>query len=349
MQIGRVANVGDEVEYDATRMTNWLTKILGGRPAEPLSAGPELTRDHIIWAYRLLLDREPESDYVVDSKLRGLSDTRQLRSAIVASPEYEEKNRDFAHTNERNLVIKELEAGVRLVVDLSDHAIGLNIIRGRFERNELEFARSVVRPGDNALDCGAHIGLFAVHLAAWVGPGGSVHAFEPFDANADCLAQSITENNFGDRLILERAALGASTGTCELVFATHSLNTGGGFINRPGVALPPHHETRQVRMLSLDAYPLRRPVSFMKIDVEGAEPLVMRGAERLLREDRPVILSELHPFQLRAVAGVEIQEYLEQMRRLGYRCCALSAGGRPGGDIGTVPESEVSSVVFLPG
>jgi FkbM family methyltransferase len=297
-----------------------------------------LTRDHIIWAYRLLLDRE----------LRGLSDTRQLRAELVTSEEYQVKNPDFAHANERNLVIKELEAGVRLVVDLADHAIGLNIIRGRFERNELDFARSVVAPGDHVLDCGAHIGLFAIHLAAWVGRGGTVHAFEPFEANAECLARSIEENGFEDRVTLEVAAVGARDGTLHLVFAPHSLNTGGAFITSPGTALPPNHEATPVRVVALDSYPLPRPVRFIKIDVEGAEPLAMRGAATLLREDRPVILSELHPAQLQAVSGASTDSYVKQMRELGYRCHALGGGGKPGAELRHVSSTEVTSVVFLP-
>jgi FkbM family methyltransferase len=325
----------------------WFAKSANPEPAAPPRAN-QLTRDHVIWAYRLLLDREPEDEFVVESKLRGLSDTRQLRNAMVASPEFEEKNRDFAHTNERNLVIKELNDGVRLVVDLADHAIGLNIIRGRFEQNELEFARSIVRSGHHALDCGAHIGLFAMHMAAWTGPSGSVHAFEPFEPNAECLARSIEENRFADRVVLERAAVGATSGASELVFATHSLNTGGGFIHRAGTELPPYHETRTVKLVALDDYPLRRPVSFIKIDVEGAEPQAIRGAERILREDRPIILSELHPFQLRAVSNTSADGYLAQMRALGYVCRALGANGIPSDALWAVPEDDVMTVVFLP-
>ena len=67
-------------------------------------------------------------------------------------------------------------------------------------------------------------------------------------------------------------------------------------------------------MVALDDYSVRRPVALIRIDVEGAEPQAMRGAERLLREDRPVILSELHPYQLQAVSGVDAEAYLEQMR-----------------------------------
>src|SRR6185312_7408043 len=148
-----------------------------------------------------------------------------------------------------------LDGGVRLVVDLADHAIGLNILRGRFEHDELGFARSVVSAGDHVLDCGAHIGLFAIHLASWVGPSGSVHAFEPFEENAACLELSIEENKFGDRVVLERAALGSSNGTIQLTFAPNALNTGGAFIQAPGVPPPQGHASRSVRVLALDRYP----------------------------------------------------------------------------------------------
>ena len=74
----------------------------------------------------------------------------------------------------------------------------------------------------------------------------------------------------------------------------------------------------------------------------------MRGAERMLREDRPVILSELHPFQLRAVSDLGAEEYLGMMRALGYRCFSLATGGVPGSEVRAAAENDVVSVVFLP-
>ena len=301
-----------------------------------------------MWAYRLLLDREPENEFVVESRLKGVADTRQLRAALVTSAEYAEKNPDYAQANTRTLVIKELDSGVRLVVDLADHAIGLNIVRGRFEPAELAFAQSMVRPGDHALDCGAHIGLFAIHLAHWVGSTGSVHAFEPFAANAECLERSIAENRFADRLTLERAAVGAAPGAMTLVYAAESLNSGGAFLAPEGTAIPLNHATRTVEVIALDRYPLPRPVRFMKIDVEGAEPLAMRGAAAMLAADRPAILSELHPSQLQVVSGTSAAAYIAQLGALGYRCHTLESGGRPGPEIVDMPPgADVISVAFL--
>jgi hypothetical protein len=81
-----------------------------------------------------------------------------------------------------------------------------------------------------------------------------------------------------------------------------------------------------VRVARLDDLPLRRPVSFLKLDIEGAEPLALAGAREILTSDRPVILSELHRKQLARVAGSTPREVIETMRGLRYRCHRLGRG-----------------------
>ena len=77
------------------------------------------------------------------------------------------------------------------------------------------------------------------------------------------------------------------------------------------------------------------------MDVEGAEPQVIRGAERILREDRPVILSELHPAQLERASGATVGEFLAQMRALGYRAQTLDGTPIDAG------RTEIMSVLFV--
>ena len=96
-----------------------------------------LTREHVIWAYRLLLDRDPENEDVIGPKLAGSRNTAELRHHLITSAEFRDKNPDFAHTNDSTIVIKEIAPGVRLLIDLSDHVIGLNILRGRYEQDEI--------------------------------------------------------------------------------------------------------------------------------------------------------------------------------------------------------------------
>jgi len=305
-----------------------------------------LSRDTVAWAYRILLDRDAESDDVLLPKMRAYNTTRELRHDMVTSDEYHEKNRDFAHSNEHNLVIKEIAPGLRLWIDLSDHAIGINVLRGCYELNELEFIRKTVKPGQHVLDCGAHIGYFAMHLAAAAGPSGSVTAFEPFETNADCLDRSIQENRFQDRIQLVRAAVGSSPGSLPLVYAPNTINSGGAFLQGQG-DVPGGHATRTVPVVALDRLELPRPISFIKADIEGAEPLAFRGAAALLRADRPVILSELHPLQLDRVSGVTPALFIAEMRERGYRCHLLGAGVA-GDEIDDAPHNGVTSVIFMP-
>lgn len=317
-----------------------------------------LTREHVVWAYRLLLDRDPENEDVIGPKLAGSRTTAELRHHLITSAEFRDKNPDFAHTNDPTVVIREIAPGVRLFIDLSDHVIGLNILRGLYERDEIRFVRRVLKPGDSAIDVGGHIGFFTMHMADAVGPEGRVYACEPFDAVADLLERSLAENGFADRVRFERAAAGAAPGTAMLTFPVETLNSGGAYLLRGGSAPLAGNLKKTVPVVALDALELRRPVRFIKMDVEGAEPQVMRGAERLLREDRPVILSELHPTQLDRASGVTAGGFLAQMQALGYRAHTLRGedgppeGGRYnellGPALDAAPAEALVSIALIP-
>jgi FkbM family methyltransferase len=289
-----------------------------------------LTREHVVWAYRLLLDRDPENEDVIGPKLAGSRNTAELRHHLITSAEFRDKNPDFAHTNDPTVVIREIAAGVRLFIDLSDHVIGLNILRGQYEQDEVRFVRHVLKGGDSAIDVGAHIGFFAMQMAARVGAAGRVYAFEPLDANADLLERSILENTFADRLMFRRAAVGAAPGTATLTFPAETLNSGGAYLLRDGTDALTGNQKKDVPIVALDALDMRRPVRFIKMDVEGAEPQVVRGAARLLAEDRPLILSELHPIQLQRASGMTADEFLAQLGALGYRAHTIKGPAEAG-------------------
>jgi len=155
----------------------------------------------------------------------------------------------------------------------------------------------------------------------------------------------VAENHFEERVRVVRAALGDLPGRVELIFLRRTLNSGGSYVRATGVAVPARHEVQDVECLVLDDYLLRRPVSFIKIDVEGSEPRVFRGARRLLSEDRPIILSELLPIQLAQVSGCTPGDFIAEMDGCGYRCHALE-DGQPGRWVTSV--DELTSVVFLP-
>jgi FkbM family methyltransferase len=308
-----------------------------------------LTRDHVVWAYRLLLDRDPESDDVIGPKLAGSRDTRELRHHLMTSAEFQDKNPDYAHSNDRTLVIKELdgEGSARLFVDLADHVIGLSIVRGAYEANQIAFVRSVLKPGDTAIDVGAHIGFFTIHMAVLVGTAGRVYAFEPVEANLALLERSVAENRFRDRVRARRAAVGATSGTATLTFPRETLNTGGAYLLPDGGAALAGNLTARVPLVALDDLDLGGPVRLIKMDVEGAEPQVLRGAVRLLERDRPVILSEVHPTQLERASKTDTAALLSLVRELGYRAHSIEHGAL-GAPLETVPPGVLVSIALVP-
>jgi FkbM family methyltransferase len=310
-----------------------------------------LRREHVLWAYRLFLDREPESRVEIRRYLDASSTTADLRRAIMSSEEFQRKNPgDLAYTSEKTIVIKEIAPGLRIFLDLSDLAIGLNVARGRYETGEIAYVRTVVGRGDSVLDIGANIGFFTLHMAAMVGPTGHVYAYEPLDQNAALLEQSARENGLEERISLRRRAVGAEPGEAEIVFLSldaGAQNSGGAYLSTASRAVPTRHELLRTRVVALDVETFVRPVRFIKVDVEGAEPLVFRGGRQLLSEDRPIILSEINPGQLGKVSAVTPRELISEMETIGYECVLLEYGELIE-RIRDVPDDQVRSVVFRP-
>lgn len=246
------------------------------------------------------------------------------------------------------LLIKPLASGVRVVVDLTDHAVCLNIFHDRFELNELDFVERSIGTGEHVIDVGANVGYFALSMAHRVGPTGSVVAIEPSPPAVRCLRLSIDENAFGDRMTVIEAAAGSQDGEARFLAHRHSTNGGSGFVlEDAAVPVPELHSASTVPLVRLDTCLRRRPVTFLKLDVEGSELNVLSGADTLLREDRPVILAELDPFCLDRVSRIRPRDLIDFMRKRRYVCHRLGAG-TPGPRIDDWHADATEPVVFLP-
>ena len=304
------------------------------------NVGPEYIR----WAYRLFLDREPETETVLE---RTFPNSNVLRQAFIASDEFREKNRGLVF-GFPGMVIKETKYGFRLWVSLRELAICRAILMEVYEDVEAQFMCSTVRPGDHVIDAGANIGFFTMLLAQLVRPGGSVRAFEPLDFLFDALRRSTAENRFESSVELYQLALSDIEGAAFLRHAPGTTNFGGGHVvTGDGSATPHSHVDVPIQMIRLDALMDERRVSFIKMDVEGAEPKLIQGGDSLLRRDRPLILSELHNAQLHAVSGVSATDFIEQMRRLGYRCRELP-GEHGGKALTSYRKDQPMNVIFDP-
>jgi len=83
------------------------------------------------------------------------------------------------------------------------------------------------------------------------------------------------------------------------------------------------------------------------MDVEGAEPQVLRGAASLLQRGRPLILSELHPTQLERASGITASQFLAQIDAFGYRAHRIEHAAI-GVAITHAPADALVSIILVP-
>lgn len=153
-----------------------------------------------------------------------------------------------------------------------------------------------LRPGGCFYDAGAHIGYYSLLAARLVGEAGRVVAFEPDPANVHVLQENLSRNGVSNVDVVPAALWShCGVGTFQRSAAERpDLSSRRGAV----VALngrPPGSGLINMKTLTLDAFAAdRRPPAMIKIDVEGAEIEVLKGAQKLIAQTRPVFLLEVH-------------------------------------------------------
>jgi len=190
-------------------------------------------------------------------------------------------------------------------------------VGGAFEPNEFAYLETRLRPGMVFVDAGANEGIYTLFAAKKVGPQGRVVAIEPSVRERALLEANIALNRLGN-VRVHGVALGEAHGTVELRLAeaAHAgQNTLGSFIYQ-GVR---ESALATVPMVTLDELLDGAPrVDFIKLDVEGAELRVLRGALATLARCKPELLIEVSPEALRRQSGSR-EEVFDLLRGLGYR------------------------------
>lgn len=181
--------------------------------------------------------------------------------------------------------------------------------------------------GRTIWDVGAHFGYHSLMFAALVGPGGRVCSFEPAPANLERFRAHLARNpGLAARITLRAAALSDRPGT-EIMLAGQGVENGstsGSHLTRADAPLDAG-EYRQFQSVKVEADTVDHcveagtapPPDCIKLDVEGAEGLVLAGAEKVLAARRPRLLVEVHHI-------LQMHQILERLRPLGYVCTVIS-------------------------
>jgi FkbM family methyltransferase len=204
--------------------------------------------------------------------------------------------------------------------------------------------RPLVHPGSVVVDVGANIGFFSLKFARWVGPSGCVIAIEPEDMNAVTLRRRVGKANLGDVVTVVQAAASDAPGEVGLVRTP--LHPGDHHVGPGGEPVP---AVTIDELIAGEA----RSVSLIKVDVQGAEPLVLGGAQRVIGEQRPALFIEIHDESLGRF-GASAGSVLEGIAALGYTGHRLMRRGiGPAESVAELrahtTDGRYIDVLFLPG
>jgi FkbM family methyltransferase len=207
--------------------------------------------------------------------------------------------------------------GSRARWDLRDEAEALACWLGEADDDVRTALLARVRPDAVVLDVGANVGWWTVPLARRVGPaGGRVVAFEPVPENRARLEWAIAANGVQGHVEVVPVALGEQPG--ELGMWLKSAETGAGsgtaaLVTGEGAA------HLRVPVTTLDAWGDEHDLprcDLMKLDIEGAELLMLRGAERFVAKHRPLIFGEFEAYWLTTFGAsfLDVAAWAERMR-----------------------------------
>lgn len=183
---------------------------------------------------------------------------------------------------------------------------------GEYEGASMEECKKNLKPGMVFVDVGANIGLFTLTAARQVGPTGHVYAFEPGKGNCALLRKNIEQNGYKNVTVIEKAVTDKS-GTCTLFESEFN---------------PADHRIYEVskdrkqvtiECIALDDYfKLGATIDMVKMDIEGAEELAIKGMERILIDSKTLqLIVECWPSML-TKAGTDPLKLFQSLEQKGF-------------------------------
>jgi FkbM family methyltransferase len=210
--------------------------------------------------------------------------------------------------------------------------MNLDMLRWRFrawryrlklERMEIRLLREHLSAGDTVIDIGGHKGAITWWMRQAVGRTGQVDVFEPQPALAGRLKALVEASGF-DNVHVEHGGVSSQPGTLTLRVPPGGPSPSASFEH---LDLAEGGETFTVPVTTVDAWMASRghgPLRLAKVDVEGHELEVFRGAIRTLENDRPFLLFEC---ELRHRSSGTLRDVFDFLEGLGYEGFAVSEEG----------------------
>ena len=218
--------------------------------------------------------------------------------------------------------------GVKLRLPLNDEIAKCVFVDGVFEPSQFLFLDAYLKPGMVFVDAGANNGLYTLFAARKVGRKGSVLAFEPSERELSKLTKNVRLNRLRNVQSF-RVALGEghSTGMLHVAGLPYSGHNSLGPFGYESTLID-HEEPVEIQALdNLEAVEKLARIDVMKLDVEGGELSLLRGARASLTRFRPLILIELSDRTL-GKQGASVAQTVELLTSSGYRMRRFGPDGK---------------------
>jgi FkbM family methyltransferase len=187
------------------------------------------------------------------------------------------------------------------------------------EAKETKELSKLVRPDWTFFDVGSYFGYYSLLVSHLTGGRATVHAFEPFSSNYELLLEHKRMNGFHN-IQAHRLAVSNHGGEVEFQLPRPSACQGGGWVIEDAGQAEVPERTQRVAAVTLDGFAAERAIDrldFIKVDTEGAEINVLRGAANVIHRFRPGMFIEVNPEAL-ARYGRQPEELWQTIHDLGY-------------------------------
>jgi len=293
------------------------------RSAKQVALGDRADATDLRYCYRLILGRSADPDgwrHYAALIERGELSVSQLALAFLSSLEF--RQRDVLEPGDGAVELVKLGA-IELYVPADDPTIGSPMLRrGAHQPHLAALLRRILAPGMTFVDVGANIGYFSLLAARILEGRGRVVAIEPGARNCRLLHRSVVRNQLSN-VEIHPYALSDRRGT--LAYVAEGSNGTISDLDATRDAPPGAHLVPAATLDALVAGLDR--VDVIKLDVEGAEGRVLRGAARTLGRHRPAVVSEVSPSLLQRISGVSAEAYLAGFLDLGYELSLVDRDG----------------------
>jgi FkbM family methyltransferase len=271
------------------------------------------------------------------NRMKALRDG--LSSAFRALPQFRGKSRAGVAigrlltdtTDEEDcLATVRMRDGSLMRLDVRSRTEAWAYWTGEYDATVISRLRTCLMPGCVVLDIGANVGFYSIALGNSLQQlGGTLFAFEPVPSNKRRIEDAVQLNRLEETVRVFNVALGDEEGSIDMFMEDdNGASTGNAIMITQSVA----NEISQnvtARITRLDTFADEEKIEscrLIKIDIEGAEVMFLRGARRFLAAHRPIIYGEFNSYWIKRF-GCSFLDVVEILKPLGYRFFKETAHG----------------------